>query len=77
MALWLRAHCARPDGAAIEGGMRGDGPSGTGKKEKTEKTVRGRSWVWIHLTFFRYPEETLGWKAVAEVGLAAVHSVHP
>lgn len=41
------------------------------------ETVRGRSWVWIHLTFFRYPEETLGWKAVAEVGLAAVHSVHP
>lgn len=46
MALWLRAHCTRPDGAAAEGRMRGDRIEGHRQKQENEKTVQGRSWVW-------------------------------
>lgn len=56
---------------------------GTGKNKKRENRARQElgvekgSHLRIHLTFFRYPEETFGWKAVVEVRLAIVHFVHP
>lgn len=43
-----------------------------GRKLGVEKRQQRRS----HLTFFRQPKETFGWKAVVEARLAIVHFVH-
>lgn len=73
-------HTLQPMSLLQKEGWEGTGLSG---KEKTRKIgarqelgVEKRQQQRRHLTFFRQPKETFGWKAVVEARLAIIHFVH-